>query len=364
MSARPKTPTAALVGYGKAGKFIHAPLLQASPLHLKSIVTTRSEEAIFSSKEVQRVGSIMDVLLDEDISVVILATPNHRHFDQAQLCLEHGKNVVVDKPAVLSLAHADALIRASRAKNRFVSVFQNRRWDSDYLTLRELVRNGHLGEVKELQLFWPRHRFVPTSGWREEPQIGAGIMWDLGSHLLDQTLQILGKPDWIFTDPCQLRGGARVTDRFQMTLGYSRTRAIIGASFIGNPLMPRIFASGSNGRFTKYGLDVQEDQLKAGMNPHNKGFGVEPPELHGTFVSANGHARTIPSMPGSWRSFYASISEAAAGTSDPPVPIEEVRAAIGLLEWASAPAHENTPVFAADTKDILSGASDQTPTLF
>lgn len=335
----------ALVGFGKAGRYIHAPLIDASSLTLKSIVTSRSDENVFASGRIKCVQNLDDVLADEDVQLVVIATPNHLHFPQAVHSLRSGKSVVIDKPAVLSASQADDLCEEAEKQGQFVSVFQNRRWDSDFLTVKKLLADGTLSRITDLQLNWHRFRPVLTGGWREQPHEGAGLMWDLGAHMVDQALQLLGKPSWMFADAYASRSGASVNDGFQIIFGYSNSRAVLKASLLNDPQTPRMIVATETGCFTKYGLDVQEAQLKAGGSPKDKAFGLEPEDQYGYLTDLNGDRQKVVSQPGQWLHYYNAVYDALLGEESAPVELSEVRDAIRLLELAHKCLQRDLPAF-------------------
>jgi scyllo-inositol 2-dehydrogenase (NADP+) len=310
-----------LAGYGLAGACFHAPLIRATDgLELTAVMTSREVEG--------RVGTI-DALIERS-DLVVIATPNTTHFPLAQAALEAGKHVVVDKPFALSVEEADTLIALARSAELVLTVFHNRRWDSDFLTIRKVLPT--LGQVALFESNWDRFRPAIKRGWREVPAPGGGLLNDLGPHLIDQALVLFGMPDAIAADILAQRAEAEVDDYFALRLDYGARRLCLRSSSLVAEPRPRFAVHGEHGSFVKYGLDPQEAQLKAGMDPHAKQFGIDP--MPGAITNAHGSRAQVPNERGNYAAFYAGVAKAILDGA--PVPVDPADARAGLMLIALA----------------------------
>jgi len=316
-----------LVGYGLAGSTFHEPLIRASDeLELTSVLTSREHP--------RRVGSFEDLLEKSDL--VVIASPNQHHFAQAKAALDQRKHVVVDKPFTVSLEAADELIALADRQKRVLTVFHNRRWDADFLTVRRIL--PELGEVLLYEANWDRFRPSIKHGWREVPGLGAGILNDLGPHLIDQALQLFGMPDAVAADVVAQREGAVVDDYFDLTLEYGRLRVCLRSSTLMADPRPRFALHGTEGSYVKFGLDPQEAQLKARMDPAEPAFGVD--QRHGVRTLADGSAETVPTERGRYIAFYQAVAAAILDGAPAPVDPWDARAGLLLIELARRAADE------------------------
>jgi scyllo-inositol 2-dehydrogenase (NADP+) len=268
-----------------------------------------------------------------EIDLIVIATPNITHFDLAAKALNSGKHVVVDKPFTNTVAEATELIKLAPARARLLSVFQSRRWDSDFLTLRQVLASGALGEVAHFESHYDRYRPEPRQRWRELPGPGSGIWFDLGAHLVDQTLQLFGPPDGIFADLEMQRPLGQAVDYFHVILRYGRKRAILhGASLVvAEPA--RFTVHGALGSYTKFGMDKQEDALKRGEIPGSPGWGHDP--QMGSLMMKKGdgfETRQVPNIPGNFLAYYEGIRDAIALGAPNPVTPEDGLDVINVLE--------------------------------
>jgi scyllo-inositol 2-dehydrogenase (NADP+) len=304
-----------LVGYGLAGAVFHAPLIGACDgLELAAILTSR---------EAPNAVPTLEVLLDLS-ELVVIASPNRTHFPNAKQALEAGKHVVIDKPMTATVAEAEELIALAAERRRVLTVFNNRRWDGDYLTVRKVL--PRLGEVNLYEAYWDRFRPAIKQGWREVPDDGAGLLSDLGPHLVDQALQLFGMPEAVSADIEMQRPGAAVDDYFELTLHYGARRVKLGASTMAADPRPRFALHGSAGSFVKHGLDTQEGALKAGVDPRSPGFGID--ERHGKLTLPDGSRETVPTEPGNYLEFYPMVARAVIDGGA--VPVDPADALNGL----------------------------------
>ena len=334
-----------LIGYGTAGAVFHAPLIAAAPgLRLTAIASRRADEIARDFPEAKAYENPQSLIDDPDIELVVVATPNETHAALARAALEAGKHVVVDKPFTLDAGEAEALIALADAAGRKLSVFQNRRWDSDFLTVRRLVDDGRLGEIAYYEAHFDRFRPEIKQGWRETEAPGAGLLYDLGAHLIDQALVLFGLPQAVTADVTRQRAAARADDYFHVVLDYGRRRAVLHASVLVRDPGPRYLVHGDGGSFVKYGIDGQEAALREGRRPGGEGWGEDDPALFGRFTDADGTAATIDSLPGRYTAYYNGI--AASIRDDAPLPVEarDARDVIRVIEAAQISARERRTI--------------------
>ncbi|MGK2922370.1 MAG: oxidoreductase [Methyloceanibacter sp.] len=335
----------AIVGYGNAGKTFHAPLITACPdLRLHAVVTTRPDALHADWPDVRAVPALETVLADPTIALIVLATPDALHAPQAQAALNAGKAVVVDKPFALTLDDARRLVELSEAKGLLLSVFQNRRWDADFLALQAELASGRLGEVVTVESRYDRHRPLVRDRWREND--GDGVWMDLGPHLVDQILTLFGRPEAITCDLAVQRPGGRTPDWAHAVLRYADKRVVLNASMVCAAPDVRFVVHGTKGSWLKSGLDVQEDQSKAGLVVGAPGWGVDPKP--GTFVDGEtGQRSRAPGPAGDYLAYYAGTASALRGEGPPPV---TPRQALSVMEVLDAGLRS-----AASRREVLIG---------
>ncbi|MBB6572728.1 MULTISPECIES: oxidoreductase [Xanthomonas] len=333
----PKPFNLAVVGYGYVGRTFHAPLIAGTPgLALHSVVSSKPQQVQADFPDVAVLADLETALADPALDAVVLATPNQTHAPFALQALAAGKHVLVDKPFALDAAQAREVVAAAAAAGRIVSVFQNRRWDADFLTVRRLIDEGQLGEVVEFHSHFDRFRPQVRDRWRESDIPGAGLWYDLGPHLLDQALQLFGTPQAIGADLQRQRSQARSDDYFHVTLRYPRLRVILHAGSLVADSGLRFAVHGTRGSYLKHGLDTQEDQLRAGRRPGTAGWGVDP--LPGTLTRVDDegrvHTHQPDTAPGDYRQCYAAFRDALAGAGPAPVSGADAVQVMELLELA------------------------------
>ena len=322
----------AIIGYGLAGRTFHVPLIQGTDgLELVAVSTSRAEQVPSDIQVVPPEALIADPATD----LIVVASPNESHFELAKAALASGKHVVIDKPMCVSTDEARALIDASLRFDRLLIPFHNRRWDSDFLTVRKLMESGTLGRVLLFEAHWDRFRPQVAERWREVPKPGAGLLFDLGPHMIDQALLLFGAPEAVFADLEKQREDAQVDDYFALTLHYGASRVRLSASAMVAQPRPRFSAHGTNGSFVMVGLDPQENQLRAGGDVLAPDFGVDA-NLHGTLTAADGSSHRVPSERGEWLSFYHGVAAAIADGSPPPVTPEDALMGLQIIEKAHA----------------------------
>jgi predicted dehydrogenase len=324
----------ALVGYGYVGKTFHAPLIAATPgLTLHTIVSSKPDAVLADYPSVTVRPDLAAALTDPAIELVVIATPNDLHAPQAHQVLEAGKHVVVDKPFTLTAEEAEGVIAHAKTANKLLSVFHNRRWDADFLTLQRLMAEGRLGKIREFISHYDRFRPTVRDRWRERDVPGAGTWYDLAPHLIDQALVLFGQPDGISADIQKQREGAKAPDYFHAVLFYADVRVILHSSCLVADSRFRFAAHGSRGSLIKQGLDRQEDALKAGRIPGDAGWGEDDGAVSLTLAGEGDstHPISLTLDAGDYRRFYMGVRDAIAGTGANPVPGEQALRVMKLI---------------------------------
>ena len=337
----------ALLGYGLAGRVFHAPLVDAEPgLQLAAVVTTHAERVAqlrADRPDVTVLDHAHSVWAAADrYDLVVVATANADHVPAARAALEAGLHVVVDKPLAGTADEARSLIALAADRGRQLHVFQNRRWDSEVRTVQRLMADGVLGRVHRFESRFERWRPVPKGGWREEgpPEQLPGLLYDLGAHLVDQALLLLGPVDTAFAVARSLRQPGTPDDDTQVTLRHtSGAVTMLWASAVSAFTTPRLRVLGTAGGYQVDALDGQEDALVAGGDPSSADWGAVPKDRWGTLVSRGADGRdttsTVRSQPGAWPQYYSAVVSAVAGDAPPPVEPLDVVADLRVIEAAA-----------------------------
>ncbi|WP_329117742.1 Gfo/Idh/MocA family oxidoreductase [Streptomyces sp. NBC_01465] len=346
-----------LVGYGLAGSVFHAPLIAATEgLVLDTVVTSnpeRQEQARAEFPDVRFVDSADDLWQHADeLDLIVIASPNKTHIPVATAALKAGLPVVVDKPIAGTAAEARDLAALAEEKGLLLSVFQNRRWDNDFLTLRALIADGELGEIQRFESRFERWRPQPKGGWREsgDPSEIGGLLYDLGSHVVDQALVLFGPAVSVYAESDVRRPGAYADDDTFIAITHAGgVRSHLYVSATTAQLGPRFRVLGSSAGYVKYGLDPQEAALRDGKRPAAAGgWGEEPESLWGRVGSGEspltGGGRPVRTLPGDYPAYYAGIAESLRTGAKPPVTAEEAASALDVLEAARRSAAEGITV--------------------
>ncbi|MFF8971506.1 Gfo/Idh/MocA family oxidoreductase [Streptomyces sp. NPDC014995] len=344
-----------LIGYGLAGSVFHAPLIAATEgLALDTVVTSnpeRQEQARAEFPDV-RVGATPDELLARagDLDLIVIASPNKTHVPLATAALEAGLPVVVDKPIAGTAAEARGLAALAEERGLFLSVFQNRRWDNDFLTLRKLLGEGELGDVYRFESHFERWRPQLKGGWREsgDPAEIGGLLYDLGSHVVDQALVLFGPVTRVYAEADVRRPGAETDDDTFIALTHANgVRSHLHVSATTAQLGPRFRVLGSRAGYVKYGLDPQEAALREGGRP-GPGWGTEPEDLWGRVGAGEspvtGGGRPVRTLPGDYPAYYAAVAKALTDGGANPVTALEAAAALDVLEAARRSARDGVAV--------------------
>ncbi len=324
-----------LVGYGVGGAFFHAPVIGAvNGLRLSAVVTSRRRQVEQDWPGVAVASGVKELLTDPGVELVVVSTPTITHFDIARAALEAGKHVVVDKPFTTTVKQADELIATATRMGVRLSVYQNRRWDGDFLTVRRCIEDGSVGEVYHYEAHFDRFRPQIKGGWRDTPQPGSGILYDLGAHLIDQAICLFGVPQAVFGDAFAQRPEAQSVDYFHLILEYGRMRAILHAGTLVREPGPHFAVHGDGGSYVKYGLDVQEEALRAGARPGSGDWGIEPLEHYGELVLDRGTRTRVPTARGCYECYYQAMAEAIRHGGRVPVDPVDSRNGIAVIEAA------------------------------
>lgn len=307
-----------IASFGMSGQVFHAPFLDSNPHFQLCTIVERSKEL---SKErypdATIVRSISELLDDKDIELVVINTPDSTHYEYAKMALEAGKHAIVEKPLTTNTAQAKELISLSERKGLMLSVYQNRRWDADFLTIQDIIHKGLLGRLVEFESTFPRYRnFIKPDTWKETGAAGGGMTYNLGSHLIDQAVQLFGMPEAVYANVATLRTGGMVDDYFQINLLRPQLapelRITLKASYLMREPEPRFVLHGTLGSYVKHGLDVQEEALLRGEIPNGPHWGEEDEQdwglLH-TEVNGEPLYGKYPSLPGNYNAFYENVYE-------------------------------------------------------
>jgi predicted dehydrogenase len=343
------TIRAGLIGFGTAGRFFHAPLLAATAgLELAAIVTSDADRARHASAQyprariVERPAELWALGLD----LIVVATPNKTHTALAREALDAGAAVVVDKPLAVTAADGRALVEHAERLGRPLSVFQNRRWDGDFRTVAHIVHGGRLGAVHRFESRFERWRPKLKGGWREagDPAEAGGLLYDLGSHLVDQALTLFGPAAQVYAEADVRREAAQADDDVFLALTHADgVRSHLWASATAASLGPRFRVLGDKGAYVTYGLDGQEDELRGGRTPADHGFGETPPSRYGTLGTVE-ESTPYPTMTGRYYDYYAGMVRALRGEGQVPVDPRDAVATLEVLEAARRSASERLVV--------------------
>lgn len=334
----------AILGYGLGGAAFHGPVIRAvDGLTVAAVVTgdpERSAAARAAHPEATVVPTAEELWRrSEALDVAVVTTPNRTHVPLGLAALEHGLHVVVDKPMAATAADARRLIDSARDHGRVLTVYHNRRWDGDFLTLRRLLEEDALGHVLRFESRFEKWRPTPKPGWRQSPSPAdaGGLLFDLGTHLIDQALALFGPVERVHAELDRRRPGAEVDDDAFLSLTHaSGVRSHLWMNAIAAAPGPRFRVLGSKAAWVKTGMDVQESRLRAGVDPAEPGFGVEPVERWG--ILHDGHdTRAIPTRAGAYTAFYAALLRAIRAGGAPPVDPADAVAGLEIIEEASGP---------------------------
>jgi predicted dehydrogenase len=344
-----------LVGYGFAGQTFHAPVLSAVPgLELAAVASSQPDKVRADWPNAAVEPDVATLVARPDIDLIVVATPNAQHHPVAKAALEAGKHVVVDKPFTLDVAEARELESLAKHNKRVLAVYQNRRFDADFLTLKDVLAGGELGRLVYFESHFDRFRPEVRERWREQRVPGSGLWVDLGSHLVDQAVQLFGRPDTLQLDTAALRDGALVEDYFHAVLRYETgphapLRVVLHATTLAAQAAPRYIVHGTRGSYVKHGVDTQEDALRAGHRPPAAGWGADPIDGELTLHGSDGAPkwRAWPTRAGNYVDYYTAVRDAILGHGPNPVPPEQAVALMELLDIGHLSALEGRAISTA-----------------
>lgn len=322
-----------LVGFGYVSKTFHVPLIRATEgYRIAAVASSRPDDVKAALSAVDVVDNPSDLMRD-DIDLVVIASPNDTHAPLAEMAMRAGRNVVVEKPFTITTAEARHLAAVSTETGMLLSVFQNRRWDSDFLTVQAAMQNDLIGRISQFESRIDRYRPQVRDRWRENPGPGSGLLYDLGPHLIDQALLLFGIPDSVQATIARQRDGAKTDDFFQLTMRYGQMIATLQASSLVSGGSARFAVHGERGSLVKAKPDIEENQLLAGVSPRSLEWGVDPDNAV-LYVGATEENRSIESNRGDQRGFYVALREAIHGRGPNPVSALEGAAVIAIIEAA------------------------------
>jgi predicted dehydrogenase len=323
-----------LIGFGFVSKTFHAPLLKATDGYkITAVSSSRPADVSAVLPDADVVSDPHVLAAQSDVDLVVIASPNETHAPLAELVMRAGRNVVVDKPVTVTVEEARYLA-AVAAENRVVlSVFQNRRWDSDFLTVQDAIRRDLVGQIVLFESRIDRFRPEVRDRWREIPGPGAGLLYDLGPHLIDQTLLLFGVPDTVQATLAKQRRGARIDDFFQLVLRYGEMVATLQAGSLVSGGSARFSVHGERASVVKQKPDVQEDQLRAGVLPGSRDWGLDPDDAF-LYDGVTGDMRALKAARGDQRGYYVALREALHGQAPNPVSPEQGATVMAIIEAA------------------------------
>jgi predicted dehydrogenase len=306
---------AGITSFGMSGLVFHGPLLDAHPgFHLKSVLQRTKDTAMDKYPDIQIVRTMEELVHDPEVELIVVNAVNETHYPHARMALEAGKHVVIEKPMTNTIEEGKELIELARQNDLVLTVFQNRRWDSDFLTIQKILQDGLLGRLVEFNASWDRYRnYIQPNTWKEETGPGSGLLYNLGPHLIDQAVVLFGMPDAVAADIRAFRTDSKVDDFYEIYLQYPEVKVRLHSSYLVREPYPRFTLHGTLGSFVKYGLDVQEAALKVGENPDKPGWGIEDAEIWGTLnteIDGEHVMKKIESEPGNYMTFYDNVFDA------------------------------------------------------
>lgn len=327
----------ALCSYGMSGVVFHGPLLETHPgFKISKILERNRNDSEGKHPEAVIVKDFNAILDDQEIELVIVNTPDHLHHEMTTKVIEAGKHAVVEKPFTLKTEEADELIGLARKKGVLLTVFHNRRWDGSFLTVQEIIKQGKLGRLVEFESHFDRYRNFIKDSWKDHSN-GTGTLYNLGSHLVDQALNLFGMPDRLFCDSRMLRDGAKTDDSYDLFLHYPDFKCLLRSSYLVREAGPRFILHGTEGSFLKWGDDPQEEALKLGGVPNSDTWGDEP-ESNWGMINSNYNGNRLegpyPTLPGNYLDFYDNVFEAIRHNRPLAVTPEQARNVIRIIEAA------------------------------
>jgi len=329
----------ALASYGKSGMNFHAPLLSANEkFELYKILERTRNEAVKKYPYVQLARDYDELIRDDRIELIVVNTPDSTHYEYTSRALEAGKHVVVEKPFTLKYRQAMDLIELADKKGLALSVFHNRRWDGDFKTVRAILSEQLLGRLVEYESHYDRYRnYIEEETWKEDDASGRGLLYNLGSHMIDQALVLFGRPEQVLADIRHFRTATKVDDNYEVWLKYPGIKVSICGSYLVREPGPRYILHGTHGSFLKWGVDPQEEALKEGKMPVGESWGKEDEENWGllhTEINGQAYRGKYETLAGDYPSYYDNIYNVLRNGAKPEVSGEEAALVIKVIEAA------------------------------
>ncbi|KAF1678397.1 MULTISPECIES: oxidoreductase [Bacillus] len=338
-----------ILGYGLSGSVFHAPLLAVlNEYHISKVMTSRTEEVKRDFPDAEVVHELKAITNDPGIELVIVTTPSALHYEHAMACIEAGKHVVIEKPMTATAEEGQKLKKAADEKGVLLSVYHNRRWDNDFLTIKKLIADGSLEDINTYQVSYDRYRpEVQATRWRDKEGVATGTLYDLGSHIIDQTLHLFGMPKAVTANVMTQRENAKTVDYFHLIMDYGKLQAILYGGSVVPANGPRYQIHGQHSSFIKYGIDGQEAALRAGKKPKDDSWGADDPTFYGELTTVHGtdkKTETIPSVNGSYFTYYREIANSMRKGDTLPVTAEEGINVIRIIEAAMKSSEEKRTI--------------------
>ena len=326
-----------LIGFGLSGRYFHSPFLSVNPrFKLKKVVERNKNEAQEFDPTIENARSVDELLSDESIDLVFICTPNESHFPYAMDALQNGKHVVIEKPFAATEDEAKQLVAVAKEKGLVLTAYQNRRWDSDFLTIKKIIESGQIGDVVEYESRYDRFRpVVPTESWKEKAVPVGGNLYNLGPHLIDQALVLFGAPKAVSADVRSARPNSEIDDYFDVRMIYDDKVIILKSSLMVFESSNRYNIHGTKGSFKKGGLDPQEERLRKDHLPTDENLGVEPEDRWGK-VYTEGFSGVVTSEVGDYMPFYDNVYEAIVEGAELAVKQEEILRTARVIDLAFA----------------------------
>ncbi len=340
---------AGICSFGMSGKLFHAPFLHAHPgFDLTAIVERHKQDSRERYPEAKLYRSVEELCGDRELDLIVVNTPTYLHYEQAKLVLQSGKNLVIEKPFVVTAKQAEEITRLAEEKKRFISIYQNRRYDGDYRAVREVVQRGWLGELREAEFRYDRFRPAPGGKQHKEGDMpGAGIIYDLSPHLVDQAIQLFGFPKAIFADVWRMRTDVIANDYFEILFYYDSLRVRLKATCIARETGWAYTLHGMKGSFLQHRSDMQEQQLLAGVKPSLETWCAAPAGPDGllhTEINGERVREETTSSPGNYMGYYNEVYKALTGQGPNPVPAADGIRNMKIIDAALESAREGKVV--------------------
>jgi scyllo-inositol 2-dehydrogenase (NADP+) len=308
-----------------SGKLFHAPFIHAHPgYELSAIVERHNRDSKERYPQAKLYRSVEELCSDKNIELIVVNTPTHLHYEQGKMVLQAGKNMVIEKPFAVTVKEGEELTALAQKNNLFISVYQNRRYDGDYRAVKKVVDENILGEIREVEIRYDRYRpFASGKPHKEGDLPGAGILFDLSPHLVDQAIQLFGFPKAVFADVWKMRDDVTAADYFEILFYYDRLRVRLKATCIARESLYAYMLHGMKGSFLQQRSDMQENELLAGTKPTLENWCPAPAKPDGLLhAEINGEVvrKETTSSPGNYMGYYDDVYKALTGQAANPVP--------------------------------------------